>query len=378
MKLQDLLHEVYSAVYGNKVRSALTVLGIVIGIASVISMISIGEGAQKSIEDNINSIGANLILVSPGFNRNQGPVSGGRGGAQTLTLEDSDSILKNVENIAAVAPDVSRRYQVIYKKNNTNTQIVGTTPSYEKVRNVEIENGRFINDSEIVSNARVAILGATTKTDLFGEDEALGQKIKINNIEFKVVGYTKAKTTSGGFGSSDDRVFIPISTYQKILSGDKYVSTISISAKDSGEAMTTAQADVQTLLLKNHKIKNPDLADFSINNQAEIVSTASSITGIFTILLSSIAAISLVVGGIGIMNMMLTSVTERTKEIGLRKAIGAKEKDISRQFLLEAIFLTLIGGVFGILFGWLISWGISTFAGITTSVSYYFYKLFLN
>jgi putative ABC transport system permease protein len=371
MKIQDLLHEVFNAVYGNKVRSALTVLGIVIGIGSVISMISIGEGAQKSIEDNVKSIGSNLIFITPGFSRTPGPVSGGRGGAQSLTMEDNDAIIKEIKNIVAVAPDVSRRYQVIYKKQNTNTQIIGTTPSYEKVRNVQVEDGRFINDSEIVSGAKVAIIGATTKTDLFGEDEVIGRKIKINNIEFKVIGFTKAATTGGGFGQSDDRIFIPITTFKKVLNDDKYINSISVSAKDSGESMTLAQAEINTLLLKKHKIKEGAQPDFSINNQAELANTASSITGIFTILLSSIAAISLVVGGIGIMNMMLTSVTERTKEIGLRKAIGAKEKDISRQFLLEAVFLTLIGGVFGILLGWLISYGISTFAGISTSVSTY-------
>jgi putative ABC transport system permease protein len=371
MKTKDLLEEVFSSIFGNKVRSGLTILGIVIGIGSVISMISIGEGAQKSIEDNIKSIGSNLILVTPGFSRTPGPVNGGRGGVQSLTLEDSDAILKEVQNIVAVAPDVSKRFQVIYKKNNTNTQIIGVTPAYEKVRNVTLEDGRFLNDSEIISGGRVAILGNTTKTDLFGEDEAIGRKIKINNIEFKVIGYTKAATTGGGFGQNDDRIFIPITTFKKVLFDDKYINTISVSAKDSGEAMTLAQTKINELLLKRHKIKENDQPDFSINNQAEIANTASSITGIFTILLSSIAAISLVVGGIGIMNMMLTNVTERTKEIGLRKAIGAKEKDISRQFLLEAIFLTLIGGVLGIVLGWGISVGIFTFAGITTSVSTY-------
>jgi putative ABC transport system permease protein len=371
MKTKDLLEEVFSAIFGNKVRSSLTVLGIVIGIGSVIAMISIGQGAQQSITDNIKSIGSNLIIVSPGFNRNQGPVNAGRGGAQTLTLEDSDAIAGEVANVSAVAPTVSRRFQIIYKKNNTNTSVDGTTPQYQTVRNVELDEGRFLTDSDIVSGARVAVLGATTKMDLFADDEALGEKIKINNIEFKVIGITKAKSTGGGFGSQDDRIIVPVSTYQKSLSGDKYISSIYISANDSDEAMTEAQTDIQDLLLKRHKIKSTDEADFNITNQSDIVSTASSITGIFTILLSSIAAISLVVGGIGIMNMMLTNVTERTKEIGLRKAIGAKEKDISRQFLYESIFLTLIGGILGIILGWLISFGISTFAGITTTVTTY-------
>jgi putative ABC transport system permease protein len=193
--------------------------------------------------------------------------------------------------------------------------------------------------------------------------------VKINKIEFKIVGVTKAKTTSGGFGSQDDRILIPISTFQKILSNDKYISTISISALDSGESMTQAQSDIKTLLLERHKIKDETQADFNIMNQADIISTASSVTSIFTALLSSIAAISLIVGGIGIMNMMLTNVTERTKEIGLRKAIGAQEGDISKQFLLESIVLTVIGGAVGVLLGIVIAYLITTFASIATSVS---------
>ena len=372
MKTKDLFEEVWNAIVSNKVRSGLTVLGIVIGIASVIAMISIGQGAQSSIEKSIQSIGSNLIMVTPGFQKSQGAVSGGRGNVQSITIEDSDAVSKEVSGIKSVAPDVSKRYQVIYKNKNTNTSIVGTVPKYETVRSVEIESGRFLSDSDVISNKRVAVLGSTTKIDLFGEDkDAIGESIKINQIEFKVIGVTKVKTTSSGFGSQDDRIFIPISIAQKSLTGSEYISTISIEANNSGEAMATAQNDIQTLLLKRHKIKDIASADFSIVNQSDIVSAASSVTSIFTILLSSIAAISLVVGGIGIMNMMLTSVTERTKEIGLRKAIGARESDISNQFLCESILLTLIGGFVGVVLGWLIAYVISTFAGITTEVSLY-------
>lgn len=373
MKLQDIFQEVIQAIVSNKVRSGLTILGIVIGIGSVIAMISVGQGAQNSIQESIQSIGSNLIMVSPGFNRNAGPVSAGRGGAQTLTLDDADAIASEVQNIGAVAPDTSRRYQAVVGSNNTNTSIVGTTPSYATIRNVEIGEGRFFTDSEVLSNAKVAVLGNTTMQDLFGTDadpaEVVGETVKINKIEFKIVGVTKAKTTSGGFGSQDDRILIPISTFQKILSNDKYISTISISALDSGESMTQAQSDIKALLLERHKIKDETQADFNIMNQADIISTASSVTSIFTALLSSIAAISLIVGGIGIMNMMLTNVTERTKEIGLRKAIGAQEGDISKQFLLESIVLTVIGGAVGVLLGVLIAYLITTFASIATSVS---------
>jgi putative ABC transport system permease protein len=373
MKFQDIFQEVIQAIVSNKVRSGLTILGIVIGIGSVIAMISVGQGAQNSIQESIQSIGSNLIMVSPGFNRNAGPVSAGRGGAQTLTLDDADTIASEVQNIGAVAPDTSRRYQAVVGSNNTNTSIVGTTPAYATIRNVEIGEGKFFTDSEVLSNAKVAVLGNTTMQDLFGTDadpaEVVGETVKINKIEFKIVGVTKAKTTSGGFGSQDDRILIPISTFQKILSNDKYISTISISALDSGESMTQAQSDIKALLLERHKIKDETQADFNIMNQADIISTASSVTSIFTALLSSIAAISLIVGGIGIMNMMLTNVTERTKEIGLRKAIGAQEGDISKQFLLESIVLTVIGGAVGVLLGVLIAYLITTFASIATSVS---------
>jgi putative ABC transport system permease protein len=373
MKFQDIFQEVIQAIVSNKVRSGLTILGIVIGIGSVIAMISVGQGAQNSIQESIQSIGSNLIMVSPGFNRNAGPVSAGRGGAQTLTLDDADTIASEVQNIGAVAPDTSRRYQAVVGSNNTNTSIVGTTPAYATIRNVEIGEGKFFTDSEVLSNAKVAVLGNTTMQDLFGTDadpaEVVGETVKINKIEFKIVGVTKAKTTSGGFGSQDDRILIPISTFQKILSNDKYISTISISALDSGESMTQAQSDIKALLLERHKIKDETQADFNIMNQADIISTASSVTSIFTALLSSIAAISLIVGGIGIMNMMLTNVTERTKEIGLRKAIGAQEGDISKQFLLESIVLTVIGGAVGVLLGIVIAYLITTFASIATSVS---------
>lgn len=373
MKFQDIFQEVIQAIVSNKVRSGLTILGIVIGIGSVIAMISVGQGAQNSIQESIQSIGSNLIMVSPGFNRNAGPVSAGRGGAQTLTLDDADAIASEVQNIGAVAPDTSRRYQAVVGSNNTNTSIVGTTPAYATIRNVEIGEGKFFTDSEVLSNAKVAVLGNTTMQDLFGTGadpaEVVGETVKINKIEFKIVGVTKAKTTSGGFGSQDDRILIPISTFQKILSNDKYISTISISALDSGESMTQAQSDIKALLLERHKIKDETQADFNIMNQADIISTASSVTSIFTALLSSIAAISLIVGGIGIMNMMLTNVTERTKEIGLRKAIGAQEGDISKQFLLESIVLTVIGGAVGVLLGIAIAYLITTFASISTSVS---------
>ncbi|MCK9186410.1 ABC transporter permease [Candidatus Gracilibacteria bacterium] len=369
MKIKDLFEETYFALSINKARSGLTILGIVIGIGSVIAMVAIGQGAQSSIESNIQSIGSNLIMVMPGQQKGVGMnVSSGRGSAKTLTIDDADAIAEEIPMASAVAPDSSSRYQVTAKGKNTNTQAVGTVPAYGIVRNIEIETGSFITNSHVKSNSKVAVLGPTTVEDLFGTNaNPIGQSIRINKIEFKVIGVTKAKGGSG-MSNQDDMIFIPITTAQRFLTGGDYVSTISIQAKDQ-ESMTSVQEQVTTLLLQRHNISDPNSADFSVMNQSDIVAAASSVTGIFTILLASIAGISLLVGGIGIMNMMLTNVTERTREIGLRKAIGGKSKDISMQFLAEAIMLTFLGGFFGIILGWLIATIASKFANIATEIS---------
>lgn len=369
MLITDLFQESFLALSGNKVRSSLTILGIVIGIGSVIAMVSIGQGAQGTIEANIQSIGSNLLLVMPGAQRGfGGSASAGRGSAQSLTLEDATTIKQEIILAKAVAPELSRRYQITAKGTNTNTQVIGTIASYMEVRNVKVDSGAFITDQNNLSSAKVAVLGPTTRDDLFGAGvNPVGQAVKINKVEFKVVGVTQAKGGSG-FSNQDDVIYIPLSTSQRYLAGSDYVTTISVQANTANE-MSTVQEQVNNLLLQRHKISNPQLADFNIMNQADIVAAASSVTGIFTLLLASIAGISLVVGGIGIMNMMLTTVTERTKEIGLRKAIGATKQDISGQFLTEAVMLTFLGGIFGILLGWLISLAITNFAGMATTVS---------
>lgn len=364
MMIRDLVQETFLAITANKTRTSLTMLGIVIGIGSVIAMISIGQGAQKSIESSIESIGSNLLMVMPGSTRSGG-VSAGRGNAKTLTLDDAEAISK-LNKIKAVSSEASSRYQITAKNQNTNTQVVGVVPEYAAVRSVDIDLGSFIKDKD--SAGRVAVLAPTTRDDLFGTStNPIGQKISINKISFTVIGVTKSKGSSG-FSNQDDSVFIPLKTAQLYLSGSKYLSTISVQVEDQ-ESMSVVQESITELLLKQHKISDSTKADFQIVNQADIAETASAVTGTFTSLLAAIAGISLLVGGIGIMNMMLTTVTERTREIGLRKSIGAKRRDISQQFLAEAIALTFLGGLLGVVFGWIASLIIAKFANTATSVS---------
>ena len=367
MKISDIFQETYIVLSANKARSSLTVLGIVIGIGSVIAMISIGQGASGQIQSSIEGLGSNLLTVIPGvIQPGRGIVSSGRGSAQTLKNEDVE-ILKQIEGVSFISPEVQRRFQIVSSAgNNTNSLVIGALPEYAMVRNVLPGQGSFLSDSNIRSLSRVAVLGPTVSNDIFGDEDPIGKTIRINKINFRVIGVLRAKG-SAGFFNPDDTVFVPLSVMQKILTGEDYLSTIAINVENK-DLMTQVQEEAIFALSQKHRV-DPQNPDFSVVSQAEISGALTQVIDTFTIFLASIAGISLVVGGIGIMNMMLTTVTERTKEIGLRKAIGAKRRDINLQFLTEAIILTFIGGFIGILLGALIAFIMSYFEIIQTSVS---------
>ncbi|MCX6723995.1 MAG: ABC transporter permease [Candidatus Staskawiczbacteria bacterium] len=372
MKLSDTIEETFLALSSNKARTGLTILGIVIGISSVIVMVSVGQGATSSIQASIESTGSNLLMITPGALRTFGAGARSAGGtAQSLTVDDATAIVNQVSSVQYMTPEVTGRYQVVYKGNNSNTSVMGTSDTYPQVRNLSVDQGVFITSQDVDNVSKIAVIGPTVVTDLFGTDavasDAIGQTIKINKMEFKVVGVTKAKGGSG-FQNQDDRIYIPYTVSQRYFTGNKYLSEIDLQIS-SPDLMTSAQNDVTSLLLSRHNIADSTSADFTVQNQADILSSISSVSQTLTILLGAIAGISLLVGGIGIMNMMLTTVTERTREIGLRKAIGAKAKDITFQFLTEAVVLTFSGGVIGVFLGWIISWGIKYFNLYQTQVS---------
>lgn len=351
----------WSSIISNKMRSLLTMLGIIIGVAAVIALMSIGYGVQSSIESNISSLGTNTITITPGTGRKPG-IRPAAGSMQTLTYKDYEAI-KNLPNISYAAPLVNTSYVVVNGNKNWTTRIYGCTEDYAKLSDLNVSEGRFWTAREYNERARVAVIGQTVATSLFGEESPIGQKIRINGDPFTVIGLLEAKGYS--FMDQDDRILIPFTTVQERMLHITYVNNIAISSENSSD-LSQIETDVTNLLRLRHHIATGADDDFSIQNSQDLLKTMESTTRTLTIFLGSIAAISLLVCGIGIMNIMLVSVTERTKEIGIRKALGATYEMIIVQFLIESVTVSVAGGLIGVILGIIISKIIPYVSTLTT------------
>jgi putative ABC transport system permease protein len=351
MLFTETVRVAFDAMRANKLRSFLTMLGIVIGVGAVIAMVALGRGAQQSVKDRIAALGTTLLTVQPGRAFGFGRVASA-GDRAALTMDDADAILQRAQYVIAVQPEMARAMQVQYENKNTNTTITGTTPNYLEVRKFTVEVGRMFTTAEDAARRRVCLLGAQVVQDLGinSPETFIGESVRIGGIQFEVVGLLAAKGAAGGFGDPDDQVLVPIQTARYRLLGTDRLRTISVLSPTEGDIPLT-MAELGKILRRQHRLRVGAEDDFSIRNQADFLNTLGETTQVFTLLLAGIAAVSLLVGGIGIMNIMLVSVTERTREIGVRKALGATRLNVLLQFLIEAVVLCMFGGLLGIGFG---------------------------
>jgi putative ABC transport system permease protein len=349
MELLETMKIALRALARNKLRSALTMLGIIIGVGAVIAMVGIGNGAQKEVQDRIAAMGTNLLYVSAG-SVNMGGARLGAGATQTLVSSDVTAILSEAPAVANAAPVSSASTQLVFGNQNWATTVTGTEPQYFDIRDWAFSQGDTFTQDDVRRAANVAVIGETVRQNLFGNSNPVGQTIRAGNLPFTVVGVLTSKGTSGMGGDQDDGIYVPITTLQKKITGQDWLRSIMVSAKSQAESYA-AQDQITAILRDRHRIRAGAPDDFSIRNLADVAELADQSAQVMTMLLASIAGVSLIVGGIGIMNIMQVSVTERTKEIGVRVAIGATEQDVQRQFLLESVVLSLLGGAVGIIVG---------------------------
>ena len=356
----------WASLIANKMRSLLTMLGIIIGVAAVIALVSIGNGVKQDIEDSISSLGSNLLVVLPGAPRTPGARSS-QGSMKSLKISDYEAIAK-LEGVKAASPMTNGSYVVIYQNKNWTTSVAGVNANFQDVNNWTMTSGRFFSDKNVQNRERVAVVGQTVVKNLFADEDPVGKEIRVKNIPFRVIGVLKSKGNGTMGNDQDDTVLIPYTTSMERVEGIDYLRRVYVVAKDD-EGIDRLQADIENLLRVRHNIKDTNLDDFNIQNMKSIMETVAQTTGTFTLFLGAVAAISLVVGGIGIMNIMLVSVTERTREIGVRKALGATYSVIVTQFLIEAVVISLMGGFIGIAFGIGASKVIGMVSGMSTIVS---------
>ena len=342
-------------------------LGVIIGVTSVIALISIGMGVKKNMLDSISRLGSNMLIISPGSS-NRGGMRGAAGSITTLTFDDAEAIKDKIKNISHVSPTVRGSYQVVYGHENWNTSVTGVDPEYAAIQSLELKSGLFFSEHDVDVRNRVAVIGATVAANLFGTVNPVGKKIRIGNAPYTVIGILNSKGSSSGGQDQDDIVLIPLTTAQERLIGITYVQSINVQVAEA-DKMDEVQSNIEKLLRQRHRIREGAENDFHVRNLTDLMETMSSMSTMITLFLGAIAGISLIVGGVGIMNITLASVTERTREIGIRKAIGATYSNIMLQFLIESTLISVIGGVIGIFTGIGAAQAISKFGNFTTVIS---------
>ena len=356
-----------NALTANKLRSILTMLGIIIGVGAVIAMVSVGLGVKQNITNSIASLGSNMLIVMPGSS-NTGGVRSAAGSRTTLKYEDAVAIKSKIKNIDYVSPTVQRSFQVVNGNQNWNTTVYGVTPEYMSIRSLAVSAGSFISQSDLTKRHRVAVIGTTVASNLYGSKNPVGLNIRVNNQPYKVIGVLESKGQSSMGQDQDDIVIIPLTTAMERLLGITYVQSVNVQVT-SQDKMNLVQEDIEALMRQRHRITGGKEDDFNVRNMTSLMETVSETTSMLTLFLGSVAAISLLVGGIGIMNIMMVSVTERTREIGIRKALGATFKAIMTQFLIESVVIGVIGGLIGIAFGCFASVMIAKFGGFNTVIT---------